>query len=71
MVSGAKYVPLMTDIWSSGIILYAMLAGYLPFEDANYKVLYSKVLKGKYKTPEWISEDAKHLLSGIINVNPK
>lgn len=70
MISGDKYVPLCSDIWSVGIILYAMVCGYLPFEDANYKVLYAKVLRGKYETPEWISEDLSQLLSGILNVDP-
>lgn len=63
-------MPLMTDIWSTGIILYAMLCGYLPFEDSNYRALYSKVLKGKYEVPKWLSEEAKDLLSGIINTDP-
>lgn len=35
MISGLAYDGLKTDIWSCGIILYAMLCGYLPFEDAD------------------------------------
>lgn len=70
MISGSKYVPLFTDIWSSGIILYAMVCGYLPFEDSNYKVLYAKVLRGKYETPEWVSDNLKRLLAGILNTDP-
>ena len=56
MVSGNKYVPAQVDIWSSGIILYGMLCGCLPFEDSNYKTLYAKVLKGKYEVPKHLSE---------------
>jgi 5'-AMP-activated protein kinase catalytic alpha subunit len=35
MIKGNQYDGLMTDIWSTGIILYAMVCGYLPFEDKN------------------------------------
>ena len=35
MIAGQKYNPVLVDIWSSGIILFAMLCGYLPFDDAD------------------------------------
>jgi len=35
MVAGKKYNGMQVDIWSSGVILFAMIAGYLPFEDPN------------------------------------
>lgn len=40
MVAGKKYYGLKTDIWSCGIILYAMVCGYLPFEDPHTPTLY-------------------------------
>ena len=40
MIRGERYHGLAADIWSSGVILYAMVAGYLPFEDQNTKKLY-------------------------------
>ena len=70
MIAGEKYNPQQVDVWSAGIILYAMLCGCLPFEDTNYKVLYAKVLRGKYETPKHLSEESKSLLAGIINTDP-
>jgi len=40
MIAGKKYKGLQVDIWSCGVIMYAMLCGYLPFEDKNTKKLY-------------------------------
>ena len=46
MVAGKKYVPVRVDIWSSGIVLYALICGYLPFENANTSLLYKKIMSG-------------------------
>jgi 5'-AMP-activated protein kinase catalytic alpha subunit len=46
MVSKLKYNPIKVDVWSSGIILYAMVFGCLPFEDAITSQLYTKIKKG-------------------------
>lgn len=45
MIAGKKYHGLKVDIWSCGVILYAMICGYLPFEDPNTNKLYKKILK--------------------------
>lgn len=50
-----KYDPLMVDIWSCGVILYAMLCGCLPFEDSDTSKLYQKILCGEYKVPKHLS----------------
>jgi len=71
MIAGKPYNGLEVDIWSCGIILYAMICGYLPFEDPNTDKLYKKILNGQYKFPNNISEEAKDLISKILNNNPK
>ena len=54
------------DIWSSGIILYAMLCGYLPFEDKNNQNLYKKIIKGEFNTPKYLNSDAVDFLHKIL-----
>ena len=71
MINGEKYYGLKADIWSSGIVLYAMLCGYLPFEEADNEKLYKKITAGKFKTPNYLSEPAKDILHRILNVDPK
>jgi len=71
MIAGKKYSGLMVDIWSSGIILYAMLCGYLPFEDKNNEILYKKITEGKFTLPNNISESAVDLLKRILNTDPR
>jgi 5'-AMP-activated protein kinase catalytic alpha subunit len=44
MIAGKRYTGLEVDIWSSGVVLFAMVCGYLPFEDPNTAKLYKKIL---------------------------
>ena len=72
MILGCKYDGIMTDIWSSGIILYAMLCGCLPFDDFSEDKLYSKIIKGSYEYPPMIdiSDEVKKFINSILVVNP-
>ena len=71
ILQGKKYKGVEVDIWSSGIILYAMLCGYLPFEDKNNQNLYKKIIKGEFNTPKYLSSDAVDFLHKILNVEPR
>ena len=55
MVEGKRYQGHTVDIWSSGITLYAMICGYLPFEENETSLLYQKILKGYYEIPSFLS----------------
>lgn len=55
MISGKKYQPLNADIWSCGVILFAMVCGYLPFEDPNTSNLYKKIIAGDFIIPKFVS----------------
>jgi len=70
MIAGKKYNGLMADIWSCGVILYAMICGYLPFEDDNTNILYKKILKGAFELPDFLSKNAKDILKKILNTDP-
>ncbi len=70
MIAGKRYHGLGADIWSSGVILYAMACGYLPFEDPNTTKLYKKILNCDYLIPGFISAGCKDLIKKILNVDP-
>ena len=71
MVAGKKYQPAGVDIWSSGIILYAMLCGYLPFEDPDTATLYQKILSGEFEVQDFMSPLTEEFLHHILNTDPE
>ncbi|KAJ4793167.1 CBL-interacting serine/threonine-protein kinase 15 [Rhynchospora pubera] len=58
------------DIWSCGVILFVLLAGFLPFHDQNLMEMYRKIGKAEYKFPSWFSPDVRRLLTRILDPNP-
>ncbi|KAH0747922.1 hypothetical protein KY290_027154 [Solanum tuberosum] len=58
------------DIWSCGVVLYVLLAGYLPFQDSNLMEMYRKIGKAEYKCPSWFPPEARRLLSRMLDPNP-
>ena len=71
MVGGNKYNGFFIDVWATGIILFAMLCGYLPFEDDNNDILFKQILEGKIQYPDFLSDLSKDLLDKIIEVDPE
>ena len=78
MILGKKYSGLLVDIWSTGIILYAMICGCLPFEvnyflrkDKNNDKLYKKIVECNLKWPSFVSEKTKNMIKRLLTVNPK
>jgi 5'-AMP-activated protein kinase catalytic alpha subunit len=62
MIAGKRYAGLPADIWSCGVILYAMVCGYLPFEDPNTNILYKKIMSADYSIPSTVSSECKDLM---------
>lgn len=70
MIAGKRYNGAQVDVWSCGVILFALICGYLPFEDSNTSMLYKKIISGEYRCPKFMSEEAKDLVSKILNTDP-
>ena len=65
------YDPFPTDIWSSGVVLYAMTTGFFPFRGVNETQLHESILNGIFPKPKDISNELNDLLTKILNTNPK
>jgi len=65
------YEGFSVDIWSCGVVLYAMLSGTVPFKGNNLNELHDLIMKGKFNNINDISNDAKHLIKCLLEVDPK
>jgi len=61
-------------MWSLGCIIYALLCGYLPFDDDDGHTLNRMIRSGAYSFdgPIWsqVSDDAKNLVSKLLKKDP-
>ena len=73
IVNKEKYIAQYSDIWSLGVLLYAMLYGRFPFKAKDDETLFELINKAEVKFPEniLVNENIKNLLKKILNVEPK
>ena len=72
MVKGKKYDGFNIDIWAIGVILFAMLCGYLPFEDDenDTDVLFNEIIRNKIDYPYFLSDLSLDILQRILVSDP-
>ena len=64
------YTGSAADVWSCGVILFVMLAGYLPFDDPNINVLFQKIDKGEFRMCKTFTDPVKDLVSKLLTTDP-
>jgi 5'-AMP-activated protein kinase catalytic alpha subunit len=59
------------DLWSAGVVLFAMLYGTVPFKATNMEELHKLISKGRYTLKDDITIEARNLLRGLLEINPE
>ena len=70
-ISGKSYDGVTTDVWSSGVILYAMLTGQLPWTKRNQTQLFQQIKKGEYSIPDYLSPECQDFIRKLMTVDHK
>ena len=73
IVSRKPYDGPPVDVWSMGVVAFAMVAGYLPFhaKNSDKRELCRKIVRGTYTAPESASDDFKEFAGIVLRVDPE
>jgi len=70
VISGKLYAGPEVDIWSCGVILYALLCGTLPFDDEHVPTLFRKIKSGIFPIPDYLNKSVVNLLCSMLQIDP-
>ena len=68
-LSGRQYNGKTNDVWSCGVILFAMVTGQLPWTKRNQNQLFDQIRKGEYKIPSFVSPECASFIKGLLKVD--
>ncbi|XP_052732643.1 CBL-interacting serine/threonine-protein kinase 9 isoform X2 [Vigna angularis] len=71
VIHNKGYVGSTSDIWSCGVILFVLMAGFMPFDAPTHMALFKKIIKAEFTCPSWFPPQAKTLLKRILDPNPQ
>eukprot|EP00808_Paulinella_micropora_P024763 g50916.t1 len=69
VVRGDAYDGAKADIWSLGVIIFALSTGSLPFDHDHIPKLLDLVVRGEYETPDFVDDDLSELISSMLQVD--
>lgn len=70
VIRGGRYVGKQADVWSSGVVLFALLTGGLPFDHDDTRQLLRKVCEAKFEIPAWVTPSAADLIRRMLTLDP-
>ncbi|KAJ1292417.1 hypothetical protein BS78_02G390000 [Paspalum vaginatum] len=70
ILSRKGYDPAKVDVWSCGVVLFVLAAGYLPFNDASLVNMYRKIYAGRFRCPGWFSPALRDLVRRVLHPDP-
>jgi hypothetical protein len=71
VLSDQGYDGKKADVWSIGVILYVLLAGFLPFDESTIANLFNKIKKAEFSYPSWFSTPVKSVIDVMLVADPK